>query len=64
MKKYKVAMARIEHQIFRFEVVAANEKEAEEIVEQRWDDGDYDSDAYEVVHAEEFINQVDEEQPA
>lgn len=59
MKTYSVVMARIEHQIYRYEVQANSEKEAEEIARDEWDDGNY-PDKYEVVHAEEFINHVEE----
>ena len=59
MKTYKVAMARIEHHIYRYEVQANSEDEAEEIVQEKWDEGDC-PDKYEVVHAEEFINGVEE----
>ena len=46
MKRYRVEMARIEHQVYRFEVIASNEEHAQELVEQRWSDGDYDPDKY------------------
>ena len=59
MKTYSVVMARIEHQIYRYEVQANSEDEAEEIAQEEWDEGNY-PDTYEVVHAEEFINGVEE----
>lgn len=59
MKTYSVAMARIEHHVYRYEVEANNEKEAREKAREQWDDGDY-PDQYEVVHAEEFIVDMEE----
>ena len=56
MKTYRVQYVRIEHQVYFLEVCAENEEQAEEIASDQFDgDGDY-----EIVHAEEFINQVDE----
>jgi hypothetical protein len=56
MKTYRVAYVRIEHQVYYLEVCAENEEQAEEIAEDQFT-GD---ENYEVVHAEEFINQIDE----
>ena len=56
MKKYRVAYVRIEHQVYYLEVYAQNEKQAEEVAEEQFSG----SENYDVVHAEEFINQVDE----
>jgi len=56
MKKYQVQYARIEHQIYYLEVYAKDEEQAEEIASDQFTG----SENYEVVHAEEFINQVDE----
>jgi hypothetical protein len=58
--KYRVHCVRIEHQVFLLEVEAASKDEAEEKAEEIFEEGDYDSENYKVVHAEEFINQVDE----
>ena len=57
--KYRVHCVRIEHQVFLLEVEAANEDEAEEKAEMIFEEGNYDVNTYEIVHAEEFINQVD-----
>ena len=59
MKTYSIVMARIEHQIYRFEVEANSKEEAEEVAQEEWDEGNY-PESYEVVHAEEFINGVEE----
>jgi hypothetical protein len=59
MKTYSVAMARIEHHVYRFEVEADSQAEAEEKAKNQWDDGDY-PDQYEVVHAEEFLVSAEE----
>lgn len=60
MKKFIVSVARIEHQIFRIEVEARNKAEAEELAFDQYGEGDIDEDDYEVVHAEEFVSQVEE----
>jgi hypothetical protein len=54
--KYLVHYVRIEHQLYRLEVEADSPEEAEEIAEDEFSG----SENFEVVHAEEFINQVDE----
>jgi hypothetical protein len=54
--KYLVHYVRIEHQVYRLEVEADSREEAEDIAEQEFTG----SENYDVVHAEEFINQVDE----
>jgi hypothetical protein len=59
MKKYEVQLARIEHQVYFLEVMAENEELAREAARNQFT-GDED---YKVVHAEEFINQVDEVAP-
>ena len=56
--KYLVHYVRIEHQVYLIEVEADSKDEAEEKAEELFFDGDYDN--YKVVHAEEFVNQVDE----
>ena len=61
MKKYQVQYVRIEHQLYLIEVEANSKDEAEEKAEELFcDDGLEDYDNYKVVHAEEFINQIDE----
>ena len=54
--KYRVHYVRIEHQLYLLEVEANSPEEAEAIAEQEFSG----SEKYEVVHAEEFINQVDQ----
>jgi hypothetical protein len=54
--KYLVHYVRIEHQVYRLEVEANSKAEAEDIAEEQFTG----SENYDVVHAEEFINQVDE----
>lgn len=56
MKTFRVAYVRIEHQVYYLEVCAENEAQAEEIAEEQFTG----SENYDLVHAEEFINQVDE----
>ena len=56
MKKYTVQYVRIEHQVYTLEVEAEDEEHAESVATNEFTG----SENYEVVHAEEFINQVDE----
>jgi len=56
MNKYRVAYVRIEHQVYYLEVCAKDEAQAEEIASPEFTG----SENYDVVHAEEFINQVDQ----
>jgi len=56
MNKYQVHYVRIEHQVYLLEVEANSKDEAEEIASEQFTG----SENYNVVHAEEFINQVDE----
>ena len=54
--KYRVHYVRIEHQVYLLEVEADSPEHAEEVAEHEFSG----SENYQVVHAEEFINQVDE----
>jgi hypothetical protein len=56
MKKFDIQYARIEHQVYLLEVEAENEEQARKLAREQFT-GDED---YKVVHAEEFINQVNE----
>ena len=56
MNKYQVHFVRVEHQLYLIEVDADNPDMAELIAEEQFSG----SENYQVVHAEEFINQVDE----
>lgn len=59
--KYQVHYVRIEHQLYLIEVEANSKDEAEEKAEELYcEDGLEDYDNYEVVHAEEFVNHVEE----
>jgi hypothetical protein len=57
--KYQVQLARIEHHVYLIEVDAENEEQARSAAREQFT-GDED---YKIVHAEEFINQVDEVAP-
>lgn len=63
MPKFNVAYARIEHQIYRFEVTAESEADAQMQAGTVMEADDFDWDNYEVVHADEFVVNV-EQQPA
>jgi hypothetical protein len=54
MKKYKVTIVRVEHNVFHFEVNAKNENEAEMLANELFDDVDLDTG--ECVHGESFVN--------
>jgi hypothetical protein len=56
MKKFDVQYARIEHFVYLLEVEAEDEEQARKLAREQFT-GDED---YKVVHAEEFINQVNE----
>jgi hypothetical protein len=56
MKKFLVQYVRVEHQVYFLEVEAEDEEHAESVAAIEFTG----SEDYEVVHAEEFINQVDE----
>jgi hypothetical protein len=60
MKKFIVTLVRIEHSVYRIGVVANNQDEAEELAQEKWNEGEIDLDTGEIVHGEDFINQVDE----
>ena len=59
MKKYIVQYVRIEHQVYFLEVEAEDADEAEEIACENFDG----SEDYKVVHAEEFVQEVEEVKP-
>ena len=52
--KYQVQYVRIEHQIYTLEVEADSPEDAEDIAEEEFSG----SENYNVVHAEEYIQQV------
>jgi len=56
MKTYSIKYCRVEHQVFEFEVEAENEKDAANIASNNLDG--YQN--YKVVHAEEFIHDIQE----
>lgn len=59
MKKYTVQYVRIEHQVYTLEVEAEDEEHAEELASEAFDG----SEDYKVVHAEEFVQDVEEIKP-
>lgn len=60
MKKFIVTVVRVEHTIYRINVEAEDQEEAEELAQEKWNEGEIDLDTGEVVRGEDFINQVDE----
>ena len=59
MKTFKVPYVRIEHQVTFFEVEAEDEESAEEKARELYSGSDQAFN-YEVVHAEEFIQDIEE----
>ena len=61
MKTYEISYARIEHNVYRFEIDAENEDEAQELAQAHIDSDSFDWNDYETVHADEFFNGIDEQ---
>jgi len=61
VKKFLVSLARIEHRVYQIEVEASNREEAEELALETWDEDDGAFTDLGCVHAEEFINDVEEQ---
>lgn len=61
MPKFTISYARIEHQVYRFNVEADSEHLAKKKADEHVESDDFDWDTYDVVHAEEFILQVDKQ---
>jgi len=60
MERYTVSLARIEHRIYQIEVEANNKDEAEELALETWDEDDEAFMNCGCVHAEEFIESIEE----
>ena len=60
MKKFLVSLARIEHIVYQIEVEAKDREEAEDAAMEIWDEDDGAFTNIGCVHAEEFINDVEE----
>lgn len=54
MKAYSVEYVRIEHNVYRFNIVANSEQEARDMIQESIDWDDYDT-----VHAEEYTNSIE-----
>jgi hypothetical protein len=61
MKKFVVSLARIEHRVYQIEVEANSKDEAEELALETWEEDDEAFMNCGCVHAEEFINDVEEQ---
>jgi hypothetical protein len=61
MKKFLVSLARIEHRVYQIEVEANDKDEAEELALETWAEDDEAFTDLGCVHAEEFINDVEEQ---
>ena len=68
MKKriFEISFVRIEHHVYNFEVEVEHDDEdeayelAKEKAEKYIDSDEFDWDSFDTVHAEEFINDIDE----
>lgn len=61
MKTFSIERVRVEHQVFRFEVEAENEEDAMVQAEMFMDESEFDWDDHEVVHADEWFNDITEQ---
>jgi len=61
MKTYEISFARVEHNVYRFDIEAEDEEQAEELARDYMASDEFDWDDYETVHADEFINGIDEQ---
>lgn len=59
MPKYTVKLARIEHHVYYIEVDAKDEEEATEKAYEVFEAPDFDTEDYDIVHADEFISDID-----
>ena len=62
MKKFLVSLARIEHRVYQIEVEANDRDEASDMAQKLWEEDDEAFTDFGCVHAEEFINDVEEKQ--
>lgn len=60
MKTYEISFARVEHHVYRFEIDAEDEEQAQELAQDYLDSDGFDWEDYDTVHAEEFFNGIDE----
>jgi len=49
MKKFIVTLVRVEHSIYHISVEAEDQKKAEELAQEKWNEGEIDLDTGEVV---------------
>jgi hypothetical protein len=60
MKIYKVSLCRVEHRVYEIEVKAKTGEEAHDIAVETWDEDDEAFTDFGCVHAEEFVENVEE----
>jgi len=60
MKKFVVSLARIEHRVYQIEVKANDSDEASDMAQELWEEDDGAFKDIGCVHAEEFVNDVEE----
>ena len=61
MEKYQVTLARNETRIWTYTVTAENEDAAEKAFREQWGYGELANEEGRVVHAEEFIHDIEKE---
>ena len=62
MKTYKISICRVEHRVYEIEVKAKTGEEAHDIAVDTWAEDDEAFTDFGCVHAEEFIENVEEVQ--
>jgi hypothetical protein len=62
MSRYIVSVCRVEHRVYQIEVEADTPEKAHDIAVDTWAEGDEAFTDFGCVHAEEFINDVEEKQ--
>ena len=60
MRRFKVTLARIEHNVYQIEVDAETPDEAEDFALELWTDDDEAFTDLGCVHAEEYIQELEE----
>ena len=61
MKTYRVCITRVEHTVQWVEVTAESTDDANDIAWQMLENGEVDFDGGETVHADEFVNDIEED---
>ena len=60
MKRFQVQFVRIEHNVHTFYIEAESEADVRDLADEYISSGEFDWDEYETVHADEYINDIEE----